>query len=425
MLENVACIICIMHVPSPHIASLGPASTAEQTSFLPLSHVPPGDIKLTLLSVGARSGDRTYQSITTTMPVKDLKTCPASPCHSQAHQQQPAPGTLLMESAKAAPGTQFDPVQMAELEKQIMELDPKLVKDGSVNVQDLLVKLGLQQQALQNMQGVTAPAPEAAAAQPDAPKVFQIGDIFGPLKHLLPGQQQQNKPEGSNQIQINPLKFLQSVANLMPQQNGEGAAAENGQNPLKMLQNVAALVAAGSKDGGKEGSTAPIMNLLQTVGNVIQSSGNNATAQKDGLPILNMLQQLGGMMGQGGKDKEGNPAKGMDPAAMLDVVKSLGAMMPSENGGAPNVQNLMGFVNAVGKVLPGMGPSNEPAPKDLPSAGIAVLKSMAALLPKEAAAGQPTGPNWPAMLQFVKASGNLIQLMRPAAGAAGAAPHDE
>jgi hypothetical protein len=331
-----------------------------------------------------------------------------------------------MESAKAAAGTQFDPVQMAELEKQIMELDPKLVKDGSVNVQDLLVKLGLQQQALQNMQGVTAPAPEAAAAQPEAPKVFQIGDIFGPLKHLLPGQQQQNKQEGG--AQINPLKFLQSVANLMPQQNGEApAAGENGQNPLKMLQNVAALVAAGSKDG-KEGSGAPIMNLLQTVGNVIQSSNNNATAQKDGLPILNMLQTLGGMMGQGGKDKEGNPTKGMDPAAMLDVVKSLGAMMPSENGGAPNVQNLMGFVNAVGKVLPGMGPSNEPAPKDLPSAGIAVLKSMAALLPKEAAAGAPTGPNWPAMLQFVKSSGNLIQLMRPAAGAAGAAgaaPHDE
>jgi len=386
-------------------------------------------VTLSLLSVGSRSGDRTYQSISTSMPVKDLKTCPASPCHSQAADKPAlAPGSLLLENAPAPAGMEmpkFDPAQMAEIEKQIMALDPNLVKDGTVNVQELLARLGLQQQALQAQQGIAAPAPENAAApvEPEAPKVFQIGDIFAPLKHLLPGQQQANKQEAGG---VNPIKFLQSVANLMPNQQGaEGAAAE-GQNPLKMLQNVATLVAAGSKDG--KDNAAPIMNLLQTVGNVIQSNGN-ATAAKDGLPILNMLQQLGGMVGQGGKDKDGNPAKGLDPAAMLDVVKALGGLMPSNNGesgtGAPNMHNLMNFVNAVGKVVPGMGPSSEPAPKDLPTAGIAVLKSMAALLPKEAAAGQAAGPNWPAMVQFVKSSANLIQLMRPPAGAAGAIPKAE
>jgi hypothetical protein len=192
-----------------------------------------------------------------------------------------------------------------------------------------------------------------------------------------------------------------------------------------MLQNIAALVAAGSKDG-KDGNAAPIMNLLQTVGNAIQSSGSNATAQKDGLPILNMFQALGSMVNQGGKDAAGNPVKGMDPSAMLDVVKSLGALMPGEGGGAPNMHSLMNFVNAVGKVIPGgaAAGSAEPAPKDLPAAGIAVLKSLAAMMPKETAVGQPAGPNWPAMMQFVKASGNLIQLMRPPAGAA-ATPHDE
>lgn len=393
-----------------------------------------GDVTLSLLSVSARTGDRTYQSISTTMPVKDLKTCPASPCHSQAAQKPaaPAPGSLLLESAMQA-GPNVDPAQMAEIEKQIMELDPSLVKDGTVNVQELLLKLGLQQQALNALhgqQGVAAPAPEnAAAAQPEAPKVFQVGDIFGPLKHLLPGQQKENKQEGGAAA-VNPLKFLQSVANLMPQQQaGEGASAEgkDQQNPLKMLQNVAALVAAGSKDG-KDGSSAPIMNLLQTVGNAIQSSGNSSSAQKDGLPILNMLQTLGGMVNgqKDAKDANGNPIKGMDPAAMLDVVKSLGSLMPGDNGGAPNMHNLMNFVNAVGKVIPGAaGAGSEPAPKDLPSAGVAVLKSMAALLPKEAATGAPAGPNIPAMVSFVKASGNLIQLLRPAGAAAGAAPHDE
>jgi hypothetical protein len=324
-----------------------------------------------------------------------------------------------MESAPIA----ADPAQLAEIEKQIMALDPALVKDGSVNVQELLLKLGLQQQAMQGQPGVAAPAPDAAAAAPGTSKLFQITDIFGPLKHLLPGQQQQQaaKAEGG----INPLKFLQSVANLMPQQQqegAEGAEAEGAQNPLKMLQNVAALVAAGSKDG-KDGNAAPIMNLLQTVGNAIQSSGNNATAQKDGLPILHMLQTLGGMVNKDATDANGNPVKGMDPTAMLDVVKALGGLMPSEGGGAPNMQNLMHFVNAVGKVIPGAGASNEPAPKDLPTAGIAVLKSLAAMMPKETASGQPAGPNIPAMVQFVKASGSLIQLLRPAAAVA--APHDE
>lgn len=359
------------------------------------------------------------------MPVKDVKTCPASPCNSQAAKKPaatgPAPGTLLMESAPVAGEVpKFDPAQMQEIEKQIMALDPSMVKDGSVNVQELLLKLGLQQQAQQAQQGVAAPAPGAAAAAPETHQ-FQITDILGPLKHLLPGQQQQQQQANNG---INPLKFLQSVANLMPKEQQQGAegAADAQPNPLKMLQNVAALVAAGSKDG-KDGNAAPIMNLLQTVGNAIQSSGNNATAQKDGLPILNMLQTLGGMINKDSKDANGNPVKGMDPSAMLDVVKSLGQLMPGENGGAPNMQNLMHFVNAVGKVIPGAAASNEPAPKDLPSAGIAVLKSLAAMMPKETAAGQPAGPNWPAMMQFVKASGNLIQLMRPPAGAA--APHDE
>lgn len=328
---------------------------------------------------------------------------------------------------ESAPLTGADPAQLQEIEKQIMALDPKLVKDGSVNVQELLLKLGLQQQAQQG--GAAAPAPENAAVQPEAPQRFQITDIFGPLKHLLPGQQQQQQQADKQDGGINPLKFLQTVANLMPQQQqqqqgaAEQGAADAGQNPLKMLQNIAALVAAGSKDG-KDGNAAPIMNLLQTVGNAIQSSGNNATAQKDGLPILNMFQALGGMVSQGGKDAAGNPVKGMDPSAMLDVVKSLGALMPGESGGAPNMHSLMNFVNAVGKVIPGAAASNEPTPKDLPTAGIAVLKSLAALMPKETAVGQPAGPNWPAMMQFVKASGNLIQLMRPPAGAA-AAPHDE
>lgn len=379
---------------------------------------------LSLLSVGAKSGDRTYQSVSTTMAVKDLKTCPASPCHSQAAQQPAtagAPGSLLMESAKVP---QYDPAQMAEIEKQIMALDPNLVKDGSVNVQELLTKLGLQQQAAQAIgaaPGVTAPAPDAAAAAPQQPKMFQIGDIFAPLKHLLPGGQQ--KAAEGQAPAINPLKFLQSVANLMPQAEGAEGAEEGQNNPLKMLQNVAALVAAGSKDG-KDGAPN-LMNLIKAVGDAIQSDSTNATAQKDGLPILKMLEQLGSVVSGG--DKENNPLKGVDPAAMLDVVKALGGLMPSENGGAPNRENLMNFMNAVGKVIPGMGASNEPAPKDLPTAGIQVLKSMAALLPKEAANGQTQGPNLPAMVSFVKASGNLIQLLRPAsaAGAGAAAEYDE
>jgi hypothetical protein len=375
-----------------------------------------GAVTLKLLSVGAHAKDRTYQAISVTMPVKELEHCPASPCNSKAAQ-----GALRPEAGEAAPGAAMEQPAAGPVDTNTVTLDPSLLQNGNIGVGELLARLGVTEQQLKSLQGggdkAAAPLPGATAA-PEAPK-GPFNPIEG-LKHLFgqgQGQQQGQHKDGG----VNPIKFLQTIAALMPKEGG-GAAAEGGEgnqamNALKMVQNLAALVAPKGEEGAKEGaasSGAPILNLLQTVGAAINGGGSGASAQKDGLPILNILQTLGSAVAKGG---EGGGA-----APMLDVVRSLGALMPSEGGAAgsgPNMHNLMSFVNAVGKALPagagsvGVGAADAAGAKDIPGAAIAVLKSMGPLLPKEAAGGVAAAPNWPAMLQFMKASGNLLSLLRP------------
>jgi hypothetical protein len=377
-------------------------------------------VTLALTSVGARATDRTYQAISTTLPVKELVHCPASPCHA----------------AKAGGGAPQQQQQQLKLENGALPadvtLDASVLQGGSVNVGDLLARLGVTEEQLKALQasqatdaaGAALPAPDAAGAAPGGtPKTVQVGmgDLLNPLKRLF-GQQGQQAAGGERKEGVNPIKFLQTVANLMPKDGAgagaggaDGATAGQGQGPnaLKVLNNLAALVAPKDGEKGAAAGGAPILNLLQTVGGAINGS---PAAAKDGAPVLNVLQTLGAMGKDGG-------------APMLEVVKSLGALMPNGegSGAGPNMHNLMAFMNAVSKATGGLDAAAGGAaagaggPKDIPGAAIAVLKSMAPLLPKDGVA-QP--PNWPAMMQFVRASGNLMQLLRPAAAAVGA-PHED
>ncbi|WIA17451.1 hypothetical protein OEZ85_014297 [Tetradesmus obliquus] len=157
---------------------------------------------------------------------------------------------------------------------------------------------------------------------------------------------------------------------------------------------AAAAQAAKLENGGLNLNGAKINDAAKAI------SGSGSAAAGGSAGAQNPLQVLGQV----------------NATQLLTVMKGLGKLMPREGAdGSParvDIANVMEFVQSVGKILPGPGAASQSdAAPDLPTAVLNVVKSMGRLLPSDKPADLAS------MLNFVKSVGDLmgkLAAMRPA-----------
>uniref|UniRef100_A0A383WCX3 Uncharacterized protein n=1 Tax=Tetradesmus obliquus TaxID=3088 RepID=A0A383WCX3_TETOB len=316
--------------------SPGPVQVGETELTLPCDAS--GTVRLSMISVAAAGSSKQYKQLSASVPVNPLSACPASPCHAAA------------ASAAAA--------QAAKLENGGLNLNgavaglPLQKPDAAISVQLPAIP-------------VAAPAPAAASnpsAAPDAAAAAPAAAAAAPVNDLLHG-----------------LAGLLKLPQL-PQLNAgqdDAAAKPSGPNPAQLL------------------------GMLQKINDAAKAiSGSGSAAAGGSAGAQNPLQVLGQV----------------NATQLLTVMKGLGKLMPREGAdGSParvDIANVMEFVQSVGKILPGPGAASQSdAAPDLPTAVLNVVKSMGRLLPSDKPADLAS------MLNFVKSVGDLmgkLAAMRPA-----------
>ncbi|KAF8058399.1 hypothetical protein HT031_005523 [Scenedesmus sp. PABB004] len=142
-----------------------------------------------------------------------------------------------------------------------------------------------------------------------------------------------------------------------------------------------------------------------------------APAAKPGLPGL-PLQGVLGALGGGAGGEGGGPLhalaqlqelqQNVNATQVLILLKSLGKLMPAPgepiNPGNLDIKKVMEFAGQLGKVLPAIPGAQSDVAPDLPTAVMAVVRSMGKLMP----GGSGGSVDFIAVLNFLKASGELI-----------------